>query len=458
MSNKRRKTTRSKASSSKGGGLGKTPAPIDDIMFDSEDEAYLPGVSQLVASIRAASPSPMPDIVGFNSLIMRLGERVNALDTGAYAQEYSDPYDGWSRYAVELLKCILVPVSERNPDLKFARAPEALSRFRHALIQAVNVVDKFADQVEASIRRPCPDSCKPPLPKPKSTAEKGVITTPTLEAMRPQRPPNMTAPPSNTQPARTPARSYAQAATSAAPPANIPKPPASAGLPAKPKTAPLPVAEPVRLVIRFGGNPPPALRNGPQTEIFRKISMAFDIHPTIKGISILGAHWNKNNNIIVSFPHGTPESTALSLRPAIRAALGIPESVDITIDKPWSKLMVSSVPARAAPGAPVFSEADLAASFVRNPAVQNIAITRQPRWIRNPSNIAGAHSSFVFSFEDPDGSVSRILRKTPLFVFGAPVSVKPWQVRPRTNKTRRALGIPSGVPVPDSDGDAHMSA
>ncbi|QRV92713.1 hypothetical protein RhiJN_20731 [Ceratobasidium sp. AG-Ba] len=440
MSNKRRKTTRSKASSSKGGGLGKAPAPIDDFMFDTEDETYLPGVSQLVASIRAASPSPMPDIVGFNPLIMRLGERLNAFDTGAYAQEYADPYDGWSRYAVELLKCILVPVSERNPDLKFARAPEALSRFRHALIQAVNVVDKFADQVEASIRRPCPDSCKPPVPKPKPTAEKGVITIPTLDALRPQRPTNTSTRSSNTQPERPPARSYAQVATSA------------------PKPAPLPIAEPVRLVVRFGGNPPPALRNGPQTEIFRKISMAFDIHPTIKGISILGAHWNKNNNIIVSFPHGTPESTALSLRPAIRAALGIPESVDITIDKPWSKLMVSSVPARVAPGAPVFSEADLATSFARNPAVQNIAITRQPRWIRNPSNISGAHSSFVFSFEDPDGSVSRLLRKTPLFVFGAPVSVKLWQERPRTNKTRRASGIPSGVPVPDSDGDAHMSA
>jgi hypothetical protein len=374
-----------------------------------------------------------------------------------YRRRSCDPYDGWSRYAVELLKCILVPVSERNPDLKFARAPEALSRFRHALIQAVNVVDKFADQVEASIRRPCPDSCKPPLPKPKSTAEKAVITIPTLEALRPQRPLDTPTRPSNTQPARAP-RSYAQVATSTVPPASIPKPPASAGLPAKPKPTPLPITEPVRLVVRFGGNPPPALRNGPQTEIFRKISMAFDIHPTIKGMSILGAHWNKNNNIIVSFPHGTPESSALSLRPAIRAALGIPESVDITIDKPWSKLMVSSVPARVAPGAPVFSEADLAASFVRNPAVQNIAITRQPRWIRNPSNITGAHSSFVFSFEDPDGSVSRLLRKTPLFVFGAPVSIKLWQDRPRTNKTRRASGIPSGVPVPDSDGDAHMSA
>ncbi|KAG8718685.1 hypothetical protein FRC09_012268 [Ceratobasidium sp. 395] len=179
--------------------------------------------------------------------------------------------------------------------------------------------------------------------------------------------------------------------------------------------------------------------------------MAFDLHPTIRGIPILDAHWNKNGNTIVSFHHGTPESTALSLRPAIRAALGIPESVDITIDKPWPKLM---------PGlllkAPVFSEVDLAASFARNPAVQNIAITRQPRWIRSPSNITGAHFSFVFSFEDPDGSISRLLRKTPLFGFDAPVSIKLWQDRPRTNKTRRASGLPSGNPVPDSD--VHMAA
>ncbi|KAG8713800.1 hypothetical protein FRC09_018319, partial [Ceratobasidium sp. 395] len=96
MGNKRRKTTGAKASSSTGGGLGKNPTPIDEMLLDSEDEAYLPGVSQLVASIRAASPSPIPDIVGYNPLIMRLGERVNALDTGSYAQHYTDPYDGWS--------------------------------------------------------------------------------------------------------------------------------------------------------------------------------------------------------------------------------------------------------------------------------------------------------------------------------------------------------------------------
>ncbi|KAG8718686.1 hypothetical protein FRC09_012269 [Ceratobasidium sp. 395] len=229
------------------------------MLLDSEDEAYLPGVSQLVASIRAASPSPISDIVGYHSLIMRLGERVNALDTGSYAQHYADPYDGWSRYSVELLKCILVPVSKRNPDLKLARAPEALSRFRHALIQAIKARRASVGHAPTPASRPYQN---------RSTAEKGVTTIPTPEALRPQRLPNSPTRPSNTQPARTPVRSYAQVATSATPSSIIPKPPASAGLPAKPKAASLPIAEPVRLVLRFGGNPPPALRNGPQTEIF----------------------------------------------------------------------------------------------------------------------------------------------------------------------------------------------
>jgi hypothetical protein len=174
-----------------------------------------------------------------------------------------------------------------------------------------------------------------------------------------------------------------------------------------------------------------------------------DIHPTIKGASLLGAHWNRKGNIVVSFLFGTPETTALALRPGIRAALHLPDSVEITIDKPWSKLMVSSVPARLAPGAPVFSEADLIYSFSRNPVVKDVKITRPPRWICNPANIQGAHLSFVFSFKDPDGSMLRRLRQTPLFVFGAPVSAKRWQETPKPHAAPRPTpGSHARGPVP----------
>jgi hypothetical protein len=158
-----------------------------------------------------------------------------------------------------------------------------------------------------------------------------------------------------------------------------------------------------------------------------------DVHPTYKDTAILGAHWNKSGNIIVSFPTGTPEATLLDLRPGIRRALGLPETIEVSIDKRWTKLLVSSVPARLSAQAPVFSEADVAISLTRNPVMSKVTCPRPARWIRNPDNINGAHSSIVLTVEDSDGSVARRLLKTPLFIFGAPVTVKKWQSKPKAN-------------------------
>ncbi|KAG8680285.1 hypothetical protein FRC11_002677 [Ceratobasidium sp. 423] len=65
------------------------------------------------------------------------------------------------------------------------------------------------------------------------------------------------------------------------------------------------------------------------------------------------------------------------------------------------------------------TEDDIAASFVRNLEIMKLSITRPPRWIRNPSNIASAHSSFVFAFEDPNGFIAHRLLNSSLFAFGA---------------------------------------
>ncbi|CCO34949.1 hypothetical protein BN14_09060 [Rhizoctonia solani AG-1 IB] len=157
-----------------------------------------------------------------------------------------------------------------------------------------------------------------------------------------------------------------------------------------------------------------------------------DVHPTHTGVTILGAHWNKSGNVIVSFPPGTPEATLLDLRPDIGLALGLPDSVVMSVDKRWTKLLVSSVPARLSAQAPVFTEADVAISLNRNPVLRDINQPRPVRWIRNPANITGAHSSVVLTIEDPDGSIARRLLKTPLFIFGAPVTVKRWQSNLKT--------------------------
>ncbi|KAG8699379.1 hypothetical protein FRC09_006656, partial [Ceratobasidium sp. 395] len=206
---------------------------------------------------------------------------------------------------------------------------------------------------------------------------------------------------------------------------NLPPKPA----PTKPGPTTSAIAKPVRLVVRFSGNTPQHLRDLEPTHLFRKLSTA------LQNTSLLAAHWNKSENLIISLAHGTSDLAALALRPTIRTALEISDSFDISIDKPWSQLLVSSVPARDSPSNPVFSESDLTRSLLLNPAMRNIPITRQPRWIRNPTNIVGFKSSFSFSFEDPDGSIAQLLCKTPLFVFGAPVTTKRWKHNPKIRKS-----------------------
>ncbi|EUC61178.1 hypothetical protein RSOL_385480, partial [Rhizoctonia solani AG-3 Rhs1AP] len=125
-----------------------------------------------------------------------------------------------------------------------------------------------------------------------------------------------------------------------------PHPPASAGLPPKPKglipgqKSGAPAApSTARLVIHFGGKPPQALRDAPQPDLFRKISSMLDVHPTHSSIVILGAHWNKSNNVIITFPPGTPNATLTDLCPAICNSLGLADSVVMSIDKCWTKLL-----------------------------------------------------------------------------------------------------------------------
>ncbi|KAG9090082.1 hypothetical protein FS749_000823 [Ceratobasidium sp. UAMH 11750] len=309
-----------------------------------------------------------------------------------------------------MLRTVFGTLARLPPDHRPERGPEPLSRVCRVLVDAVNRVDTFADDTGTSICRLCPASCKPPPPPPEpALVHKSVVTAPVAAPAPPpcaasQRP--NTATPGL---ARTLAHAYAQAAHPPAPAAPAPVP---APLPRKPKAPKLEVAEPVRLVARFGGRPPQDLRSGSQSELFRRVSNTLDVHPTITGISALGAHWNRKGNINASFSTDTQEAAILGLRPAIRLALSIPDSVDLSIDKTWSKLMISSAPARVKPGSPVFSQQALTDSFIRNQAIRGIVVTRQPSWVCNPGKITGSHSSFTLTFEDPDASNIARLRKT----------------------------------------------
>ncbi|KAF8593920.1 hypothetical protein BDV93DRAFT_516193 [Ceratobasidium sp. AG-I] len=171
----------------------------------------------------------------------------------------------------------------------------------------------------------------------------------------------------------------------------------------------------------------------------------------------------KADNIILAFPANTSHAAVLAARLSICTELDIPESAIVSIDTPWTKLMVSCVPAQPDLRAPVYSEADLLSSFLLNPTLHNITLTQQPRSSDKTQNSAASLRFFglfelifnsvllVFgSFaalkqqmssslppdvgsktltisKDSDQGISQSLLKTPLFMFGTPVTVKKWR-------------------------------
>ncbi|KAG8739245.1 hypothetical protein FRC11_000811 [Ceratobasidium sp. 423] len=355
---------------------------------DTEDEEFIPGVRDVLDAVRQATLSPPPPNAStstLNPLVMTMATKLESIDFGLIASQNSEPLDGWSRLSLRLLSVIVDALSEHKPATNTsANRTSALVGVRMRLRQLMNAVDETADKLGIRLTHTCPNSCPashegtPAAPPPPAKTYADVY----VEARPPS--PNPTPAPRNPvrpSPAPCAPRKDTQALAPAT--ATLPRLPANAGLPPKPtpappkpKTSAPPVSNPIRLVVRFGGNPPEELRGKPQTELFRKVSSMLDVHPTIKGVTILGAHWNRCGNIIISFPDDVPQHIILALRPGIRAALGIAESVAISIDTPWSKMLVSSVPARVQPRAPVFSEDDIAASFARNPEIMKLSITR----------------------------------------------------------------------------------
>ncbi|KAG9118407.1 hypothetical protein FRC07_007093 [Ceratobasidium sp. 392] len=485
----------------------------EDMAIDSDDEQFIPtlsGFSDILAGIR---DTPAPELaplstpiasaspISHSHLLKRLGREIADTTPETFVKLYPDVALAWSKYTRRILFTLLRPLEDKK--MVTSPSPElagGLTSLRHSLIHAVNLVDKVSEAINDFPIHHCPDVCAgsvtpvpsnsplPPVvpafadaaatsgPSVSPVALPNPLRSPVLDPL----PPILTYTPgpfipvpftSYPLPARPVAAvnaprlsradkgkqptssSYARAVA----PLGRLVPPKSAGAPTatphsrsartQPSVANKP---PSRLVVCFGGHPPAKLRASAPTEPFRLVKLALELHPTIHGVTLLGAHWNKTGNIVLSFPFGTPESTLSSLIPAVRAALRIEDSVQISRDVPWSKLMVSSVIARDRQGSPTYSESSVYESLLLNPAFSDLVTTRPPRWVRNPNSITKAHSSLTFSFEDANGSIARSLLRTPLFIFGAPVSLKRWDVKHTDKPATRFARVPQpeGGPAP----------
>jgi hypothetical protein len=218
--------------------------------------------------------------------------------------------------------------------------------------------------------------------------------------------------------------SYADAASRDHPPLPTPTQPSPPG----PKSPP-----PVRLVVRYQGQPPQQ-RAHPKVMV-EEVNKHLAAVPSAQGsnLRVIGASWNNSGNCILTFPPGTSPKAAVNHIPTIRKALSLDQSVIISRDVPWSKVTLAGVYARDHPLSPeIFSDSMLLDSLRENPEVRKLTITQNPSWVRPQEQIDGLKSSISFAFEDYDGSGLRSLLKVrQLFMFGTPCKIKKWIDKPR---------------------------
>ncbi|KAG8695649.1 hypothetical protein FRC08_007636 [Ceratobasidium sp. 394] len=349
-----------------------------------------------------------------------------------------------------------------GPDHELSNA---YSTVRAKLLTCINALDARIAEEDLSVPRPCPDSCPGPTsghttPRPAvPVAHKAVATDPP-----PPKPPVVEAMDLDLSPVATATtnpvpRTYASVAVGTPatpplkPPVSTPKPSPKPRTPAKVPAPAAPAPKPIRLIVRppvdsprLGSPFAQVLLRGP-SEPFRLLSHAMSLSPQTKDVTLLGVHQNRSKNLVVSLPAGTPDATVDAVVQVVRKTLlSFGSAPVVDRDTPWLKLLVSRILARPEPGSPTFTEAEILASFLHlNPSISALKITRSPRWIRNPASITGVHSSFTFSFENPDGSLARSLAKSSLFVFGAPVHLKRWTDKPRQQRKMPQATRPSAA-------------
>jgi hypothetical protein len=179
----------------------------------------------------------------------------------------------------------------------------------------------------------------------------------------------------------------------------------------------------VRLIVQLAGKRDPwYLKNFP-TEPFELL--VSNLKQASAGIVPLGFDISQKGNLIIDFPKHTSRGALTSNLDLILDNLNIDQDIPVTFVINQSSVCIASVPTRLRPDSVVFSEAELAQSLLKNPAIAALTITSGPRWLHKPENGIPPRSSVVFRFEDPEGTIADSLQRTPIYVFGALVRVKP---------------------------------
>ncbi|KAG8794264.1 hypothetical protein FRC12_025177 [Ceratobasidium sp. 428] len=283
---------------------------------------------------------------------------------------------------------------------------------RKHLIDSVNLLDQCIDTSQPGRSFSCIEHCplkthpppSSPPPAPKPVDHKSIATD------APSPPPALPPSVSNPNPA-TVIKSYADVAAGTLDLAGPPRPhpshvsgsPRSISRPSARK-GPVAVLKPIRLIIRRADPSDSSFplaylfANGP-SDPYRRLRLAMALCPATKDTPLLGLHRNRRNNAVVSLPHGTLDRVVEAVSDLVKTTLGTSPGLSrsfpllVTRDVPWAKLMVSSVPTRSTQASPTYSEEEVKKSFLLNPVIQTLKITRAPRWVRNSAKILGVIKS-----------------------------------------------------------------
>lgn len=138
--------------------------------LDEEDEQFLPGVAEILASIRdtpapelapPSSPRDAPTIPHSHP-IHQAWQRIASIEPAYFVLTFTDDITVWSKFSRRVLSHLLEPLEGNLLGPASSRPDQlrpALRQLRMGLVRAVNALDSVATTAGVELDLTCPDSC-----------------------------------------------------------------------------------------------------------------------------------------------------------------------------------------------------------------------------------------------------------------------------------------------------------
>ena len=163
---------------------------------------------------------------------------------------------------------------------------------------------------------------------------------------------------------------------------------------------------------------------------------ALATNPQYAHVRVSAAKWTPKGNLVIFAGPGVSCDALYSAAPLINSAVSkaLPEDPRISacLNVKWGKVLINFVPTGVIEGHPTAHSPATCWQVLldNNPALFHyLKVCQLPSWVRRPSLFQlGSSLSLVFSFEDPDGTITLTLIKARnVYAFGAQCRVKQWK-------------------------------